>query len=53
MQSLGAAQGMPPPRGLFALPPPPGAITPVSMNVLGCIFMFTVKPQQHFEPSGV
>jgi hypothetical protein len=51
MQSLGAAQGMPPPPGLFALPPPPGATTPVSMNVSGYMFMFTVKPQQYFEPS--
>jgi hypothetical protein len=53
MQSLDAAQGMPPPPGLFAPPPPPDAATSVSMNVLVCMFMFRVKSQQYLEPSGV
>jgi hypothetical protein len=37
MQSLGAAMGQSPPLLLF--PPPPPATTPVSMNVLVCMFL--------------
>jgi hypothetical protein len=51
MQSLGAATGVAPPPTLFAPPPPPHATTPVSMNVLVCMFMLTVKPQHYLEPS--
>ena len=42
MQSLGAATGVVPPPSLFA--PPPHYSTPVSINVLVCMFMLTVKP---------
>ena len=46
MQSLGAATGVLPPPSLFAPPPPPPPqnSTPVSINVLVCMFMLTVKP---------
>ena len=44
MQSLGAATGVAPPPSLFAPPPPPHYSTPVSKNVLVCMFMLTVKP---------
>ena len=44
MQSLGAATGVLPPPSLFAPPPPPQNSTPVSINVLVCMFMLTVKP---------
>ena len=46
MQSLGAATGVAPPPSLFAPPPPPPPhySTPVSINVLVCMFMLTVKP---------
>ena len=44
MQSLGAATGVAPPPSLFAPPPPPHYSTPVSINVLVCMFMLTVKP---------
>ena len=46
MQSLGAATGVVPPPSLFAPPPtpPPHYSTPVSINVLVCMFMLTVKP---------
>ena len=46
MQSLGAATGVTPPPSLFAPhpPPPPYYSTPVSINVLVCMFMLTVKP---------
>jgi hypothetical protein len=53
MQSLGAATGLPPPPRLFAPPPPPHATTPMSMNVLFCMFMLRVKPQHYLEPSGL
>ena len=47
MQSLGATTGVAPPPSLFAPPPPPPppphySIT-VSINVLVCMFMLTVK----------
>jgi VIT1/CCC1 family predicted Fe2+/Mn2+ transporter len=45
IQSLGAAIGVAPPPTLFAPPMPPHATTPVSINVLVCMFMFRVKPQ--------
>ena len=51
MQSLGAAMGVAPPPTLFAPPPPPHATTPVSINVLVCMFMLRVKPQHYLEPS--
>ena len=44
IQSLGAATGVVPPPSLFAPPPPPHYSTPVSINVLVCMFMLTVKP---------
>ena len=46
MQSLGAATGVAPPPSLFAPPPspPPHYSTPMSINVLVCMFMLTVKP---------
>ena len=46
MQSLGAATGAVPPLSLFAPPPPPTPhySTPVSINILVCMFMLTVKP---------
>ena len=44
MQSLGAATDVAPPPSLFAPPPPPHYSTPVSINVLVCMFMLTVKP---------
>jgi len=46
MQSLGAATGVAPPPSLFAQPPspPPHYSTPMSINVLVCMFMLTVKP---------
>ena len=46
MQSLGAATGVVPPPSLFAPPPPPPPhySTPMSINVLVCMFMLTVKP---------
>ena len=44
MQSLGAAMGVVPSPSLFAPPPPPHYSTPVSINVLVCMFMLTVKP---------
>jgi hypothetical protein len=44
MQSIGAATGVAPPPSLFAPPPPPHYSTPVSINVLVCMFMLTVKP---------
>ena len=45
MQSIGAATGVAPPPSLFAPPPPPPPhySTPVSINVLVCMFMLTVK----------
>ena len=45
MQSLGAATGVVPPPSLFAPPPPPPHhySTSVSINVLVCMFMLTVK----------
>ena len=46
MQSLGAATGVLPPPSLFAPPPPPQNSTPVSINVLVCMFMLTVKPSE-------
>jgi hypothetical protein len=51
MQSLGVTTGVALPPTLFAPPPPPHATTPVSMNVLVCMFMLTVKPQHYLEPS--
>ena len=42
MQRLGTAIGVVPPPSLFA--PPPHYSTPVSINVLVCMFMLTVKP---------
>ena len=42
MQSLGAATGVVLPPLLFA--PPPHYSTPVSINVLVCMFMLMVKP---------
>ena len=44
MQSLSAATGVAPPPSLFAPPPPPHYSTPVSINILVCMFMLTVKP---------
>ena len=44
MQSLGGATGVLPPPSLFAPPPPPQNSTPVSINVLVCMFMLMVKP---------
>ena len=44
MQSLGAATGVAPSPSLFAPPPPPHYSTLVSINVLVCMFMLTVKP---------
>ena len=44
MQSLGAATGVVPPPSLFAPPPPPHYSILVSINVLVCMFMLTVKP---------
>lgn len=46
MQSIGATTGVAPPPSLFAPPPPPPPhySTPVSINVLVCMFMLTVKP---------
>ena len=48
MQSLGAATGVVLPPSLFAPPPPPPPpphySTPVSINVLVCMLMLTVKP---------
>ena len=44
MQSLGAATGVVPQPSLFAPPPPPHYSTPVSINVLVCMFMLMVKP---------
>ena len=46
MQSLGAATGVVPPPSLFAPlpPPPPQNSTPVSIIVLVCMFILTVKP---------
>ena len=44
MQSLGAATGVVLPSLLFAPPPPPHYSTPVSIVVLVCMFMLTVKP---------
>ena len=44
IQSLGAATGVVPPPSLFAPPPHPHYSTPVSINVLVCMFMLTVKP---------
>ena len=46
MQSLGAATGILPPPSLFAPPPPPQNSTPMSINVLVCMFMLTVKPSR-------
>jgi hypothetical protein len=43
MQSIGAATGVAPPPSLFAPPPHPPYSTPVSINVLVCMFMLTVK----------
>ena len=45
MQSFGAATGVVLPPSLFAPPPPPTPhySTPVSINVLVCMFMLTVK----------
>jgi hypothetical protein len=51
MQSLGAAMGVAPPPTLFAPPPSPHATSPISMNVLVCMFMLTVKPQHYLKPS--
>ena len=44
LQSLGAATGVVLPPSLFAPPPPPHYSTLVSINVLVCMFMLTVKP---------
>ena len=46
MQSLGAAMGVVLPPSLFAPPPPPPPhySTPMSINVLVCMFMLTVNP---------
>ena len=46
MQSLSATTGVVPPPSLFAppTPPPPHYSTPMSINVLVCMFMLTVKP---------
>lgn len=46
LQYIGAATGVTPPPSLFAPPPPPPPhySTPVSINVLVCMFMLTVKP---------
>ena len=44
MQSLGAATGVVLPPSLFAPPPPPHYSTPMSINILVCMFMLTVKP---------
>ena len=46
MQSLGAATGVVLPPSLFVPPPPPPPhySTPMSINVLVCMFMLTVKP---------
>ena len=41
MQSLGAATGVAPPPSLFAPPPPPHYSTPVSINILVCMFMLS------------
>ena len=48
MQSLGAATGVVPPPSLFAPPPTPSPhySTPVSINILVCMFMLTVKPSR-------
>ena len=43
MQSLGAATGVVLPPSLFAPPPPPHYSTPMSINVLVCMFMLMVK----------
>ena len=45
MQSLGTATGVVPPPSLFAPPPPPTPhySTPMSINILVCMFMLTVK----------
>jgi hypothetical protein len=52
--SLGAAVGhQAPPPPLFAPPPPPNMATPVSMNVLVCMFILRVKPQRYLKPKGV
>ena len=49
MQSLGAATGVASPPSLFAPPPPPPPpphySTPVSINILVCMFMLMVKPR--------
>ena len=46
MQSLGAATGVVPPPSLFAPPPTPPLhySTLVSIDVLVCMFILTVKP---------
>ena len=48
MQSLGAATGVVPPPSLFTPPTPPPShySTPVSINILVCMFMLTVKPSR-------
>ena len=46
MQSLGTATGVVPPPSLFAPPPPPHYSTPVSINILVCMLMLTVKPSR-------
>ena len=48
MQSHGTATGVVPPSSLFAppTPPPPHYSTPVSINVLVCMFMLMVKPSR-------
>jgi hypothetical protein len=53
--SLGAAVGHQAPPPLFAPPPPPppNTATPVSMNILVCMFMLRVKPQRYLKPRGV
>jgi hypothetical protein len=52
--SLGTAVGhQAPPPPLFAPPPPPNMSTPVSMNVLVCMFILRVKPQSYLKPKGV
>ena len=41
MQSLSATTGIVSPPSLFAPPPPPHYSTPVSINILVCMFMLS------------
>ena len=43
LQYIGAATGVTPPPSLFAPPPHPPYSTPVSINILVCMFMLMVK----------